>query len=205
MMWLGYRRTIRLWILATKTFQPIGSVQTATHTHSSYWEDGIHWRDDCLRIRVVGGCLSGILNSGWIGDNLDSFREIFSLFLGFCLFIYYIGHIDACRAVLKVHCVGFNLWDTCLREMHSGSNRTPCMAITYLAIQVIYPAEVSPHDTWNLNVHSLMGIMIFITQSQSKTLRHACYLPLLVGCSCPSKEYEVYLQGQAKMNKSLTR
>jgi len=54
----------------------------------------------------VGGYLSGTLKGGRMGHNLEFFGEDMSLFLVFCLFYYYIIHIHAGRAVLRVHNVG---------------------------------------------------------------------------------------------------
>ena len=43
-----------------------------------------------------------------MGDNLELFGEVLGLFLVFCLFHYYIIHIHASRAELRVHDVGIN-------------------------------------------------------------------------------------------------
>ena len=43
-----------------------------------------------------------------MGHNLEFLVEVFCLFLVYCLFYYYIGHIHACRAVLGVHDVGID-------------------------------------------------------------------------------------------------
>jgi len=55
----------------------------------------MHWLDSCWRICVVGGYLSGTLEGGRMGHNLEFFGEDMSLFLVFCLFYYYIIHIHA--------------------------------------------------------------------------------------------------------------
>jgi hypothetical protein len=51
---------------------------------------------------------SGTLKGGWMGENSEFFGEVFGLFLVFCLFHYYINHIHAWRAVLRVHNVEIN-------------------------------------------------------------------------------------------------
>jgi hypothetical protein len=43
----------------------------------------------------VGWAFSGTLDGGQMGDNLEFFGEVLGLFLVFCLFEYYIIHIDA--------------------------------------------------------------------------------------------------------------
>ena len=43
----------------------------------------------------MGGYLSGTLEGGRMGHNLEFFGEDMSLFLVFCLFYYYIIHIHA--------------------------------------------------------------------------------------------------------------
>jgi len=56
----------------------------------------------------VGWYFSGTLEGGHMGDNMEFFGDILGLFLKFCLFNYYIGHIQALGAVLRVHDVGIN-------------------------------------------------------------------------------------------------
>jgi putative effector of murein hydrolase LrgA (UPF0299 family) len=56
----------------------------------------------------VGGYFSGTLAGGWIGDNLEICGEVLALVLVFCVFYYYIIHIHALRAVLRVHDVATN-------------------------------------------------------------------------------------------------
>jgi len=128
-MWLGYASTITLWILPLQALWPIGCVQEAAQLQISRCEDGMHWLDGCLRISVVGGYFSGTLEGGRMGDNLEFFGEVLCLFLVFRLFYYYIIHIHAWRAVLRVHDDGINRWDVYFWEWHSGSDRNPCMAI----------------------------------------------------------------------------
>jgi len=128
-MWLIYASTITLWILPLQALWPIGSVQAAAQLQISCCEDRMHWLDSCLTICVMGGYLSGTLQGGRMGDNLEFFGEVLGLFLVFWLFYYYIIHINAWRAVLRVHDVGINRWDMYFWEWHSGSDRTPCMAI----------------------------------------------------------------------------
>jgi len=41
----------------------------------------------------VGGYFSGTLEGRWMGDNLEFFGDVLGLFLVFCLFYYFIGHI----------------------------------------------------------------------------------------------------------------
>jgi len=55
----------------------------------------MHWLDSCSRNNVVGGYFSGTLEGGRMGDNLEFFGEVLGLFLLFCLFDYYIIHIQA--------------------------------------------------------------------------------------------------------------
>jgi hypothetical protein len=68
----------------------------------------MHLLDGCSRICFVGGYFSGTLEGGRMGDNLEFFGEVLGLFLVFCLFCYYIIHIHAGRAVLRVHDVGID-------------------------------------------------------------------------------------------------
>jgi len=201
-MWLGCVSTITLWILPLQALWPIGSIQAAAQLQISRCEDGIHWLDGCLRICVVGGYLSGTLEGGRMGDNLEFFGEVLGLFLVFCLFYYYIIHIHAWRAVLRVHNVGINRWDDHFWEWHSGSDRTPCTAIMWLVVWYLYPAEVSPNDWWNANAFQLVAITIFVKVSQSTTLQHACHLAFSVPSCCPSKELEVWVPGQDKILES---
>ena len=42
--------------------------------------------DGCSRIYFVGGYISGTLEVGWMGDNLEFFGEGLGLFLVVCLF-----------------------------------------------------------------------------------------------------------------------
>jgi len=128
-MWPGYASTITLRILPLQAVWPIGSVQVAAQLQISHCEDGMHWLDCSSRICIVGGYLSGTLEGGQMGDNLEFFGEVLGLFLVFCIFYYYIIHIHAWRVVLRVHDVGINSWDICFWERHSGSDQTPCMAI----------------------------------------------------------------------------
>jgi len=44
---------------------------------------------------VVGEYFSGTLEGGRMGDKLEFFGDVLGLFLVFCLFYYYIGHIYA--------------------------------------------------------------------------------------------------------------
>jgi len=127
-MWLHYTTTSILWIDLLQALWLTGSAQVATQLQLSHCKDRLHWVDGCSRICVVGGDLSDTLEGGWMGDNLEFFGELLGLFLVFCLFSYYIIHIDAWRAVLTVHNVGINCWDVHFWEMHSGSDRTSCMA-----------------------------------------------------------------------------
>lgn len=50
----------------------------------------------------MGGWLSGILECGQIGDNLELFSEVLGHFLVVGLYYYYIVHIHASRAVLRL-------------------------------------------------------------------------------------------------------
>jgi len=55
----------------------------------------MHWLDGWSKICIVGGYFSGTLEGGWMADNLRFFGEVLGLFLVFCVFDYYIIHIDA--------------------------------------------------------------------------------------------------------------
>ena len=48
-----------------------------------------------------------------MGDKLEFFGDVLRIFLVFCLFYYYICHIHACRAVLRVHDIGINHCNIC--------------------------------------------------------------------------------------------
>jgi len=85
-MWLGYASTITFWILPLQALWPIGSVQAASQLQISRCEDGMHRLDGCSRIYFVGGYISGTLEGGWMGDNLEFFGEGLGLFLVVCLF-----------------------------------------------------------------------------------------------------------------------
>jgi hypothetical protein len=94
-MWLHYASTITLYILPQLALWPIGSVPATALLQISRCEDGMHWLDGYSRIWVVGGYFCSTLESGRMGDNLEFFGEVLSLFLVFCLFHYYIIHIHA--------------------------------------------------------------------------------------------------------------
>jgi len=55
----------------------------------------MHWLDGCSKIWVVGGYFPDTLEGGQMGDNLEFFGEVFSLFLVICLYYYYFIHIKA--------------------------------------------------------------------------------------------------------------
>jgi hypothetical protein len=110
-MWLGYARTITLWILPLQALWPIGGVLAAAQLQISRCEDGMNWLDGFSTIGVVRGYSPGTLEGGQMGDNLEFFGEVLGLFLVFCLFYYYIIHIHAWKAVLRVHDVGINHWE----------------------------------------------------------------------------------------------
>jgi len=62
---------------------------------------------------VQGFALSvGIFLAHWRVDKweiiLEFFGEVLGLFLVYCLFYYYIDHIDTQRVLLRVHDVGIN-------------------------------------------------------------------------------------------------
>ena len=140
-MWLGYARTIKLWILSLQALWALGSVQAASQLQISCCEDGMHLLDGCSRICIVGGYFSGTLVGGWMGDNLEFFGEVLGLFLVFCLFYYYISHIHAWRAVLRVHDVGINDWDVHSWEWHSGSNGTSMYDYHVIGSSVSLPSR----------------------------------------------------------------
>jgi len=76
-----------------------------------------------------------------MGDNLEFFGEDLGFLLVFCLFYYYINHIHAWRAVLRVHNVAINRWEGDFRERDSGSDRTSFFAIMWLVVQYDNSAE----------------------------------------------------------------
>jgi len=84
--WLGYGSTVTFWILQLWALWPIKSAGAAAQLQISHWEDGMHWLDGCLMICVVGGYLSGTLEGGRMGDNLEFFWEVLGPYLVFCLF-----------------------------------------------------------------------------------------------------------------------
>jgi len=79
-MWLGYASTITLEILLLQALWRMGSIQVAAQLLISHCEEEMHWLDSCSRICVVGGYISGTLESGWMGDNLVLFGEVLGLF-----------------------------------------------------------------------------------------------------------------------------
>jgi len=108
---------------------PIDSVQGAAQLQISHYKDGMHWQEGCSTLRFVGGYLSGTLESGWMGDNLEFFGEVLGIFMEFYLFYYYIGHIHEWRSILSVHTVEINGCDACSWERHSRHDRTPSFAV----------------------------------------------------------------------------
>jgi len=80
-------------ILLLRDHWLIESVQVATQPQICCCEDGMHWLDGCSKISVLGGYISGTLEGGKMGDNLEFFVEVLGLFLVFCLFYYSIGHV----------------------------------------------------------------------------------------------------------------
>jgi hypothetical protein len=68
----------------------------------------MYWLDSCSRICIVSGYFPRALEGGQMGDNLKYFGDVLSLFLVFCLLYYYIIHIHARRAVLRVDDVRIN-------------------------------------------------------------------------------------------------
>jgi hypothetical protein len=56
----------------------------------------------------VGGYLSGTIEGGCMGNNLNLFGEVLGLFLGFCLDYYNVIHIHARTAGLNVDNVEIN-------------------------------------------------------------------------------------------------
>jgi len=105
-MWLGYAIMITFWIFPLQALWPVGSVQAATPLQNSHCAHGMHWLDSCLTIRVVCGNFSGTSEGSRMGNNLEYYGVVLSLFLVFCLFYYYISHIHAWRAVMRVPDVG---------------------------------------------------------------------------------------------------
>jgi len=128
-MSLGYTGMITLWILPLQALWRIGSVQAAAQLPISRYENGMYWLDGHSMICVVGGYFSDTLEGGRMGDNMEFLGEVLGLFLAFCLFYYYIIHIQAWRAVMRVRDIGINWWELSFWEWHSGRDTTLCMAI----------------------------------------------------------------------------
>ena len=145
-MWLGYLSTITWWIITLQPLWPIESVQAAAPLQISHCEDRMYWLDGYSTIWDVGAYFSGSWDGGQMSDNLDFFGEVLGLILVFCLFHYYIIHIHAWRAVLRVHDVVINRWDVYFWDRHSGSNRTLFMTIMLLVVRYLCSAAVSVND-----------------------------------------------------------
>jgi len=105
-MWLGYTSIITLQHLLLQAICPIESEHVATPLHMYHCEDGMHWLDSCSRIGIVGGYLSGTLESGWIGETLGIFGEVLYLFLVCCILYNNISDIHTWRALLTFQDVG---------------------------------------------------------------------------------------------------
>jgi len=86
-MWLGYASIITLWILQLQALWPLVWEQAAAQLPISRCEDGMHWLDDCSRIRFVGGNFSGPLEGGRMGDNLE---VLVRFWVSFWCFVYFI-------------------------------------------------------------------------------------------------------------------
>jgi len=145
-MWLVYPSTLTLWILLLQVVCSIVSVQAAVQLWISRCDDGMHCLDCCYRMCIVGGNFPGIFEGGWMGDTSEFLGPVLDLFLVFCFLNDYINTIQAWRIGLTVQSVGINHWDVYLAEWDSGSDRTLCMPIMSLAVQYLYPAEVSPNN-----------------------------------------------------------
>lgn len=87
----------------------------------------------------------------------------------YCLY-YYIIHLYATRAVLRVHDDGTNRSDVCLWERPGGSDSTPGMANMELVVRYLHPVDVTQNDQGNVNGFRLIAIMIFVKGSESTTL-----------------------------------
>jgi len=118
------------WIFPLQAPRAIGIVQPAAQLQISHCEDGMDWLVRCWMICILSAYFPGTLEGGRMGDNLEFFGEVVGLFLVFCVLYYYIIHIHAWRAVLRVYNVGSNHWDVCFWEGHSGSDMTLCKATT---------------------------------------------------------------------------
>jgi len=167
--WLGYASAVTLWILSLQVLWPIGSGQAATQLQICRCEDRMHLLDGYWKICVRGGYFSSTLEGGWMGDNLEYFAEVLGLFLVFCLSYYYICHIHAWRAVLRVYNVGINRWDGCCCERHLGSDRTPCVAIMWFVVWYLYPAECSRINWWSANAFYPIARMILVMDTNHQT------------------------------------
>jgi len=145
-MWVGNVSTITFLIHRLPALWPIICVNGAIQLHICCCEDGMHRLDGCSRICIVSGYSSGTLEGGQMNDNLEYFIEVLGLFLVFYLLYNDICHIQARRAVLRVHVVGIHRWDVCFLERHSASDRTLYMAIMLFAVQYLQPAEVCQNE-----------------------------------------------------------
>jgi len=147
----SYLRGMTLWILLLWDSWPIECAQGATNLHSWRCDDGMHWLDGCSRICAMGGYISGNLEGGWMGDNLECFGDVLGLFLVLSSISYNFGHIHAWWAVMRVHDVGSKRSDTLFCKSYSGGDWTLCMAIVWQDISYRNLADISPNDHWNVN------------------------------------------------------
>jgi hypothetical protein len=69
-------------------------VQAATHLKITWCADGMRWLDGCSKISVWNGCFPTTLEGRWMGDYLEFFGVVLGLILMFCMFSYYIIHVD---------------------------------------------------------------------------------------------------------------
>jgi len=112
-MWICNASVITSSIYPPQTLWPIDCIPAATQRENHLCEDGMHRLDSCWKICVVSGTFSDTLQGGWMGDNSEFLGQVLGLFLVFCLLYYYIIHIPAWRAGLRVHDVRIVRWDVC--------------------------------------------------------------------------------------------
>jgi len=112
-MWLGYASTIGLLILPLQSLWPIGSVQAAAQLQISLSEDKMHWLDGCAKISVVGGYVSGTLQGGRRGDDLEFVGEVERSLFGLpCILLFHLSY-----SCMKVCIESSWCWDWLLRHL----------------------------------------------------------------------------------------
>jgi hypothetical protein len=150
-MWLVYASTITFSILPLQVLCLLGNAKAVAQLPMSYLDDVMHCHDSCWRICIAGGYFSDTLEGGRMGDNLQFFRHVLGLFLVIGWFYYFIIHIPAWRAVVKVHKVGIEGWAKHFCEQHDSRDLTLRLAIMSLVVQYFHRPVVSPKDLKTAN------------------------------------------------------